>query len=576
MKRSIVSVQEFADVEYRFCSWPKMLADLMRPKNLFLVLGRGAGKTTDYLAERTMDICYEMPGCYLAIVGDTYTNLLKNVVPSLIEGWNRKGWVDGVHYVVDSPPPAHFKKPYKAPQTYKHTISTFTGNFFNYISMDNPSSGAGNSYQHLVGDETKYLEKKKIDRLFPALRGPATMFGSSPFFLGATFTTDYPNVVMPGEYDWLLDREKDMDVPRMRYLLKISMELNKAKADWIRYRRKRNDRLVQKTERLIQKLTVIWHTARKDSTFFYVVSSFANLQQLRLNYFETALKSLGVEEFNTSIGSMPPQVEAGKKFYVGFDEDRHVFEDGIDPNYFQRFRTGDQDAEVTSEALKYCNPDKALEMGIDFGDMMSMLIGQPNGFGENLRLFLLKNIYTLAPEGSRELANKFLSFFATHRNKLVNMYYDRSGNQYANVGRDWAGELKRFIEFDEDGRRTGWTVVLMNRNQKTILQAEEFKLAKNIFQENYAKLPKMMIDKYQCRELISSMNVATQIIKQDDKGIKRLHKNKTSEKLPMSKRPLFSTNMSDAFKYLIYRTEWVKLQKNREIGMSDPELMGEA
>ena len=52
--------------------------------------------------------------------------------------------------------------------------------------MDTPSSGAGNSYQHLFGDESKYIEKKRIDKLFPALRGPATLFGHSPYYLGAT------------------------------------------------------------------------------------------------------------------------------------------------------------------------------------------------------------------------------------------------------------------------------------------------------------------------------------------------------------------------------------------------------
>lgn len=571
MKRSVVSVKELADTEIRYCSWPKMLVDIMQPKNAFLIMGRGTGKTTDVLAERTMDICYDMPGCYFAIVGDTYTNLLKNVVPSLIEGWNRKGWVEGVRYVVDQPPPDHFRKPYKAPQTYKHTISTFLGNFFNYISMDTPSSGAGNSYQHAVGDETKYLEKKKIDRLFPALRGDSTIFGHSAFYLGVTFTTDYPNVIMPGEYDWIMDREKDMDVGKMKILLKLSMQLNKAKADWIRYRRKRNERLTAKTENLIKKLTLRWTVARMESTFFYVVSSFANLNVLRLGYFETALKSLGVEEFNTSVASMPPQVEAGAKFYVGFDEDRHVYEDGVEQEFYYRYRTGDQNAKTTSEALKYCDPNRELDAGVDFGEMLSMVLGQKAG---NI-VYVLKNLHILGKGGSRELANNFLDFFATHRRKVLNLYYDRSGNQYESSGRDWAGELKKFIEEDENGVKTGWTVNLMNRGQKTIYHEDEFKLCKNIFLKTNNRLPDVLIDKYQCRELISSMNVAKQIVKPDAKtGRKRIHKNKTSEKLPLAKRPMFSTNYSDAFKYFIYRPEWVKLQSGRTVQqMSDPDVL---
>ena len=548
---------DFSDVEVRYATWLKMLVDMMAPKNLFLILGRGTGKTTDYLAERTMDICHEMPGCYLAIVGDTYTNLLKNVVPSMIEGWNRKGWVEGVHYVVDAPPPSHFKKPYKAPQTYKHTISTFLGNFFNYISMDTPSSGAGNSYQHLVGDETKYLEKKRIDRLFPALRGDSTIFGHSPYYLGVTFTTDYPNIIMPGEYDWILEREREMDLVQMRYLLQISLELNKSRADSVHYARRRNERLLGKTQRRIQRLIEMQTRLRRDSTFFYIASSFVNVDILRLDYFKTALSALGEVEFNTSILSLKPEVEAGNKFYISF-ENRHIYEDGIDFHYYHRFNTGD-DAELNSLGLKYCNAHQPLEIRIDFGTQCSMVVGQ--SCRADLRV--LKNFYTLAPESSEQLCTKFLSFFRHHKKKVIHLYYDRSGNQYQNLGRDWASEIKRFLEQDGHGHKTGWQVILMSRNQGVIEQQTEFLLAKAMMNGSYPSLPGILIDKYQCRELISSMSVAKQIVKPNKRGVNQLFKDKSSEKLPKHRLPMYSTNMSDALKYLICRKDWLAILSER-------------
>lgn len=569
MKKKIHARTDFKDVEVRFATWLKMITDLMQAKNQFLILGRGTGKTTDYLSERTMDICYEMPGCYFAIVGDTYTNLLKNVVPSLIEGWNRKGWVEGVHYVVDEPPPAHFKKPYKTPQTYKHTISTFLGNFFNYISMDTPSSGAGNSYQHLVGDETKYLEKKRIDRLFPALRGDSTIFGHSPYYLGVTFTTDYPNVIMPGEYDWILDREKEMNVTQMKYLLQISLELNEARADALRYARKRNKALLNKTKRKITKLTELHTRLRKDSTFFYIASSFVNVDVLRLDYFKTALAALGEVEFLTSILSFKPQVEAGNKFYVAF-EGKHIYDDGIDFNFYQKYATGD-DATLTSDGLKFCNPNIPLELGIDFGTQCSMVVAQSN----KSLIRVLKNFYTLAPESSEQLCSKFLDFFQNHKKKIIDLYYDRSGNQYQNVGRDWASEIKRFLEYDKNGTKTGWVVNLRSRNQGNIEQQTEFQMAKAMMTGTYKTLPEITIDKYQCRELISSMNVAKQIVKPNKRGIKQLFKDKSSESLPLKKLPMFSTNMSDALKYLICRKEWLAQlgeQKNL-LDWSSPEII---
>src|SRR5690606_31256139 len=107
------------------------------------------------------------------------------------------------HYVVDKPPPAHFKKPYKSPQNYKHTLSVFNGCFVNLISMDQPSGGAGNSYQHIFGDEIKYIEFDKIKKLTPALRG-YPQFAHSVYYRGSTFTSDMPNVA-DGEFDWILD-----------------------------------------------------------------------------------------------------------------------------------------------------------------------------------------------------------------------------------------------------------------------------------------------------------------------------------------------------------------------------------
>lgn len=560
---------EFDDIEVRYATWLKMVVDMMSPKNLFLVLGRGTGKTTDYLAERSMDICYEMQGCYFAIVGDTYTNLLKNVVPSILEGWNRKGWVEGVHYVVDIPPPSHFKKPYKVPQTYKHTISTFLGNFFNYISMDTPSSGAGNSYQHLIGDETKYLEKKRIDRLFPALRGDSTIFGHSPYYLGVTFTTDYPNIIMPGEYDWILEREKEMNNQQMRYLLQISLELNKAKADALHYTRKRNKKLLEKAKRQIVKLTEMQTRLRRDSTFFYIASSFVNVDILRLDYFKTALSALGDVEFKTSILSLKPEVEAGNKFYIAF-ENKHIYEDGIDFRFYDKYNTGDE-AKLTSLGLKYCDPNQPLEIGIDFGTQCSMVVGQSS----KSLLRILKNFYTLAPESSEQLCSKFLDFFEFHKRKVVNIYYDRSGNQYQNLGRDWATEIKKFIEQDANGSKTGWQVNLMSRNQGIIEQQTEFLLAKAMMNGNYSQLPEILIDKYQCRELISSMLVAKQIVKPNKRGVNQLFKDKTSEKLPKHRLPMYSTNMSDALKYLICRKEWLSVltEKGNLQDWTSPEIV---
>ena len=146
------------------------------------------------------------------------------------------------------------------------------------------------------------------------------------------------------------------------------------------------------------------------------------------------------------------------------------------------------------------------------------------------------------------------------------MYYDRSGNQYESSGRDWATELKNHIEFDENGKKTGWKVTLMSKEQATIYQAEEHFFMKQVLQETVKGLPKLKIDQFQCKELKSSMELAKIKLHTDPKTMKKtIKKDKSSEKLSLAKLPMQSTNMSDAGKYLFYRKQWAKLVKSGRV-----------
>ena len=107
----------------------------------------------------------------------------------------------------------------------------------------------------------------------------------------------------------------------------------------------------------------------------------------------------------------------------------------------------------------------------------------------------------------------------------------------------------------------------MSKEQATIYQHQEFYLMKNILSNQMPDLPKLMIDVYQCRELKSSMELTRVLEKTDRKGSKQIHKDKTSEKLPLHQLPMNSTNMGDAFKYLMYRKEWANVAKRRRSGI---------
>ena len=532
-----------------YVNWLNMVCEFISPKDLILLAGRGAAKT-DIFAQRSMNVMYDMPHSQQVIVSDTYVNAAKNIVPTLFEGWARKGWLHGRDYVTDTRPPSHFKNCYKPTDSFKHTISTKVGVRLILGSLDQPSGLAGNSFQHMFGDEGRLLNFDKLKKLDPAIRGEHASFQNSIYYRGRTFLSDNPNV-MQGDYDWMLGREKDMNIEQIKAAMECGQILNDIKCELYNAQ---IDRDVRKAELLVKQIarwTEKWIRVRKDSTFFYMVSSMVNADILQEGFFKDTYKALGIEEFKSSILSFKSELKKGEKFYGNLGE-HHFYDDGVITEYYNKFLLTD-DIEESSLALRYIDHNAKLEAGVDFGDMCSVVTAQPRGN----HLYCLKEFYTLAPENEIQLGKKFREFYKHHKVKILDMYYDRSGNQNSKTKRDWASALANAIMF-ENGVSTGWTVNKMSLNQATIYQEEEFAFAKALMGETTTTLPKLKIDKFQCKCLKSSLELTKIKIKTDTKiGSRTLYKDKSSESLPIASRPMYSTNFSDAFKYLIYRRSFV-------------------
>lgn len=564
MSRRIHVSKDDKDIELRYSNWISGVVDLIAPKNLHLVLGRATGKTGDIIAKRSQRVIVDMPRSMQVMVSDTYMNAMRNVVPALLEGWERQGWKRGFHYVTDERPPSHFKTPYKPVETYKHTISIYNGCFFNLGSLDQPSGLAGGSYQHIYCDEARLLKFDKLKKLTPAIRGEYAAFGHSVFYRGQTATTDMPNI-LEGDDDWILQNEKHFNVEQAKLALQVALVLNEVKREIVAAKQMNDAKAIEKLKGSLVRWTERWVKVRKDLTFFYVVSTFVNADILTEGYFTDSFKALGIEEFKSAILSFKINIKKGEKFYTHLGE-HHFFSDGTIAGYYDKFNLTDyNEIEANSLALKNIDHNLKLEAGMDFGDMMSLVTGQERGN----YLYGLKEFYTLPPENSKELAIKFLDFYKHHKVKVLDLYYDRAGNQYQSIKRDWAQEFASFIE-EMDGMKTGWKVNLMNRNQSTILHEQEYKSVNHILGEYEPKLPKIRIDQFQCKCLKSSLELSKTKVKTDRKGTKTIHKDKSSEKLPMPMRPMFSTNFSDAFKYWVCRPRFMKLMSKQKTSFDAP------
>jgi hypothetical protein len=108
----------------------------------------------------------------------------------------------------------------------------------------------------------------------------------------------------------------------------------------------------------------------------------------------------------------------------------------------------------------------------------------------------------------------------------------------------------------------------MSLNQATIHQEEAFAFAKAMMGETTPGLVKLTIDTLPCKCLKSYLELTKIKIKTDAKGSKSLHKDKSSESLPILLRSMYFTNYSDAFKYLIYRSNFVS-QVNTTVSLQE-------
>ncbi len=540
------------DVELRYANWLSQTILMLQPKNLGLVAGRGAAKTTDIFSQRLQDISYDMPGCYIAISSDTFMNARKNVVPSLIEGWKRNDWQEDYHFVINRKPPSHFDKPYKAPIEWKDSMTIHNGTHYKIISQDRPSGGAGDSYQHVGGDEVKFQSEKKINKLTPAVRGGEIKYRNSPYYGGRTFMTDMPNT-NHGEHDWILRMEKNMNVEQITLMLHCAFTINQIKIELYHAENSKDAKKYENTKNKLDRWIERFRLLRKNSTFFYIASSLVNADFLGFDYFKEQLETMIFSEVASSIFSITPKLEKGKQFYPTLSQ-KNFYKDGFNYSRVDQI-AWEEEIEELSLDLKYINHEQAIEGGLDTGNMCSLVTGQDQGKANRI----LKEFYTIPGTTQQwipELGEKFVEFYKYHREKHLLLYPDRSTHQYKKVGEDHASKFKKAVEYDKKGNSTGWTVTIMNEGQETISQQAEFELAFIMLEGSHPELPEILLDQHNCKCLKSSMEGAEKILRVTPNGDKSIHKNKSSEKLPEEHLPMRSTNFSDAFKYYICRPHY--------------------
>ena len=552
---------ESPDVRHHYINQYAMLAALTMPQNFIGVLGRASAKTTQFQAMRIQQAVQECPGAPFVWVTDTYSNLHKNVIPSVLEGLRFLGWELDREFIIDRQPPIEWqRRMYNVIDKYKQVMTFWNGFTFTFVSLDQPSIGAGRSYVGLFGDEVKYWPEEKFTNIRKAVRGYRARYGDSPWYRSLSLTTDMPNPNHIGEYTWVMKLAKLMDKKKIKTLLQTGRVLNEARRRYADVLPAGDDHAIELARRNMQRWQERWNELRKGSTLFMVASTLINADVLGEEFFQEELKA-GLEGIDTNLLSIPVKLEAGQRFYTTLTA-HDFYTDGSDNSVIDQHDYGwEEDCSV----LRYLDPLKPLEGGMDDGNMKSMVLGQHRG----REYRLLKELYTLPPENERQLADKFLQYFAPHKTKILRLYFDRAMNNYQRQGNDMARRIKQAIEVDADGQRTGWRVQLMSRGQGDIYSHTEYNFFSALFSGQLnRRLFRLRIDAHNCQNLKMEMeNTPTMVAEDKRTGRKDIRKQKKGDKLPLHRLPQESTNLTDAMKYLIMRPDWVNVWKASQKNM---------
>ena len=560
------------DVEVRYGNWVAQFIAICSPWSLIWIAGRASAKTVQVLSERVQSVVVDCPGAPFAWVADTYSDLHKNIIPSLVDGLSLLGWQMGVHYVINEEPPKEWKdKMYNICTDWKNTMTFYTGFNFTFISLDRPSIGAGRSYVGVFGDEVKYFPEEKFTNLLKAVRGFRVKYGDSVWYRSRTLTTDMPNPNHLGEYDWVLKYAKQNNKDKILLMARAGFVYNETKREYVAAMQRYDDlqkqarhnpklavkaraaeRMMNNAKRNMERWEQRWIATRRGVSLFFISSSFVNVDILGEDWFSDEFAE-GLEGMECNILSIIPKMEASSMFYCNLSI-RHFYADGFLNEVIERHPLGwEQDCSV----LRYLDPNRALEGGMDAGNMLSMVFAQRSG--KVMRV--LKELYTLPPQSVRELADKFIEYFRPHKNKILKLYYDRSMNNYRRVSTDMATQIKRNIEVDAQGNHTGWKVQLMSLGQGNIGSNLEYRFFMDLLAGHLNDiLFTLLIDQYNCPNLKSEMEVTgTEIKTQDKSRTSVIVKEKKGDKLPTARLPKESTNLTDALKYLILRREVIRI-----------------
>jgi hypothetical protein len=410
----------------------------------YAVWGRGTGKSEGLIAPRAMRNVEVMPRAHGCFVGSTYLQLLERTLPPVIKGWEQMGWKRGRDFWIRERPPKklNIPQPIVGPVTTDHCIFFRNGGVASMVSQDRPGSANGKTVHYIIGDEAKFLDKKKLDNeLLMTNRGDERYFGGIPEFHSLLFCTDMPTSKAAM---WILDEDKRMEPARIQLLLDLKTKIYGLYEKLILLPNKRPAILKE-----IAKWQKQCDLVRANTVYFSEASTLDNIHGFGAKNIAKMREKLPSFIFQTAILNRRPFLTENA-FYPDLDEphfydaEDHAFLNSIEMDQFGKglFEDSRKDADVD----KY----RPLDVALDYGASINpLLVGQLHG----KQYRILKELYVKHPERVEDVAKAFCRYYKHHPVKEVNYFFDHTA-----VGTSSVSNLSPKDVFRDLLEKEGWYV----------------------------------------------------------------------------------------------------------------------
>lgn len=404
---------------------PQLLFLMVRAQINYLIWARATGKSTGPLADFSLSNVRDMPRSNGAFYCNTYTDLLQKVLPAVVEGWDKWGFLENQHYFIGKYAPDDWKWPraFRHPRDAKHYISTFNGAGIFLVSGDRSTSN-GFSLDWGAIDEARLQNRDKIKEFILTIRGNAQHFAHLSCHGSILYLTDMPR---DSKGKWLLDAKDQMDEEVINAILMTQIKLNEIRVAY----NDMDDENKTIADKQIMKYIKMLNDLRKGTTYFSTANTIDNIHALGLDPIRNFRAQLSDIEFQISVlNKTILNVENG--FYPlldenihGYDADDYSYIDGLGiTNDIRNAHKYERDCRWDAD-IDYFAP---LDIACDYNAAINTVCtGQP--WDKEYRV--ISAFHVKSPQYLVDLAEKWCKYYEPHQRKVVNHYYDNTA-----IGRD--------------------------------------------------------------------------------------------------------------------------------------------